>query len=67
MRSVLASAHHLATAIFFLLVIDLLLVFFFFDLHSHSASDTLHPFLLLMVPAWLLAAFLLMRLRRRKR
>ena len=29
------------------------LVFAAFDARSHSASDTLRPFLLTMVPAWL--------------
>ncbi|MDH4178416.1 MAG: hypothetical protein OEW31_11035 [Thermoleophilia bacterium] len=31
------------------------LVFRAFDLHSHSASDTLRPFLITVVPVWVVA------------
>ena len=30
-------------------------VFLVFDRHSHSASDTLRPFLLTMLPVWAVA------------
>ncbi|HVS84255.1 MAG TPA: hypothetical protein VHD91_01325 [Gaiellaceae bacterium] len=36
-------------------------VFWAFDRNSHSASDTLRPFLLTMVPVWLLAGLALNR------
>jgi hypothetical protein len=35
-----------------LLLIGTVLVFRAFDLHSHSASDTLRPFLITMAPVW---------------
>jgi hypothetical protein len=35
-----------------LLLVGTLLVFRAFDLHSHSASDTLRPFVLTMAPVW---------------
>jgi drug/metabolite transporter (DMT)-like permease len=35
-----------------LLVLGTVLVFRAFDLHSHSASDTLRPFVLTMAPVW---------------
>jgi hypothetical protein len=39
-----------------LLVVGTVLVFRAFDLHSHSASDTLRPFVLTMAPVWVVAA-----------
>lgn len=46
----------IALAIMFaLLVFGTLNVFFILDSNSHSASDTLRPFLLTMVPLWLVA------------
>jgi len=38
-----------------LLLAATVLVFRAFDLHSHSASDTLRPFALTMAPVWALA------------
>jgi hypothetical protein len=38
-----------------LLVVGTLLVFRAFDLHSHSASDTLRPFVITMAPVWAVA------------
>ena len=35
-----------------LLVLGTVLVFRAFDVHSHSASDTLRPFVLTMAPVW---------------
>jgi hypothetical protein len=35
-----------------LLLTGTALVFHAFDAHSHSASDTLRPFLITMVPVW---------------
>jgi len=37
-----------------LLLLGTALVFRAFDLHSHSASDTLRPFVLTMAPVWAL-------------
>jgi hypothetical protein len=37
------------------LVAGTVLVFRAFDLHSHSASDTLRPFVLTMAPVWVAA------------
>jgi hypothetical protein len=39
--------------VFALLVYGTVSVFIAFDAGSHSASDTLRPFLLTMVPVWL--------------
>lgn len=36
-----------------LLLLGTALVFRSFDVHSHSASDTLRPFALTMAPAWI--------------
>lgn len=36
-----------------LLLLGTALVFRAFDLHSHSASDTLRPFVLTMAPVWI--------------
>ncbi len=38
------------------LVYGTVLVFLAFDRDSHSASDTLRPFLLTMLPVWVVAA-----------
>jgi glucan phosphoethanolaminetransferase (alkaline phosphatase superfamily) len=38
-----------------LLVIGTVMVFTVFDRDSHSASDTLRPFLITMTPVWALA------------
>jgi hypothetical protein len=38
-----------------LLVVGTVLVFRAFDLHSHSASDTLRPFVITMAPVWAVA------------
>ena len=41
--------------VFGLLIYGTVTVFFILDSTSHSASDTLRPFLLTMVPVWLVA------------
>jgi hypothetical protein len=41
---------------FALLILATIAVFALIDSASHSASDTLRPFLLLMVPVWTIAA-----------
>jgi len=38
-----------------LLIVGTVLVFRAFDLHSHSASDTLRPFVITMGPVWAVA------------
>ena len=38
-----------------LLIAGTVLVFRAFDLHSHSASDTLRPFLITMAPVWIVS------------
>jgi len=38
-----------------LLIVGTVLVFRAFDLHSHSASDTLRPFVITMAPASVIA------------
>ena len=38
-----------------LLLAGTVLVFRAFDPHSHSASDTLRPFLITVVPVWVVA------------
>ncbi len=46
----------IALAIMFaLLIYGTITVFFILDRDSHSASDTLRPFLLTMVPLWIVA------------
>jgi lipopolysaccharide export LptBFGC system permease protein LptF len=40
---------------FALLLVGTVLVFQAFDRNSHSASDTLRPFLITMFPVWLVA------------
>lgn len=42
-------------ATFTLLLVGTVLVFAAFDRESHSASDTLRPFLITMVPIWTVA------------
>jgi hypothetical protein len=47
------------------LLLGTVLVFEAFDRHSHSASDTLRPFIITMAPVWALAiagAWALLRL-----
>jgi hypothetical protein len=39
-----------------LLIVGTILVFLAFDRDSHSASDTLRPFLITMAPVWVVAA-----------
>ena len=39
--------------VFALLIYGTVMVFIALDANSHSASDTLRPFLLTMVPVWL--------------
>jgi hypothetical protein len=43
------------TAASLLLALGTVLVFIAFDSHSHSASDTIRPFIITMAPIW--AAF----------
>jgi heme/copper-type cytochrome/quinol oxidase subunit 4 len=40
---------------FVLLVCVTAIVFMMFDRNSHSASDTLRPFIVVMAPVWLIA------------
>ncbi len=40
---------------FVVLLIGTVLVFEAFDRHSHSASDTLRPFVITMAPVWAIA------------
>jgi hypothetical protein len=49
-----------------LLVLVTVLVFHAFDRDSHSVSDTLRPFLLTMLPIWLLAVVGLVILSRER-
>jgi len=42
-------------AAFALLLVGTALVFETFDSHSHSASDTLRPFIITMLPVWAVA------------
>jgi hypothetical protein len=54
---------------FVLLVIGTVLVFMTFDRDSHSASDTIRPFLITMTPVWavaIAAAIVLLRGPRRR-
>lgn len=44
-----------------------LVAFLAFDRDSHSASDTLRPFIIAMAPAWLLAGWAARLLMRRAR
>ena len=41
--------------------------FWMFDRGSHSASDTIRPFLILMAPVWLIVALAVRRLTSAKR
>ena len=38
-----------------LLLLGTVLVFRAFDAHSHSASDTLRPFVITMAPVWIVS------------
>ena len=38
-----------------LLILGTVLVFRAFDVHSHSASDTLRPFVVTMAPVWIVS------------
>lgn len=40
---------------FVVLLVGTALVFAAFDRHSHSASDTLRPFIITMAPVWAIA------------
>jgi len=40
---------------FTVLLVGTVLVFEAFDRHSHSASDTLRPFVMTMLPVWAIA------------
>jgi hypothetical protein len=42
------------------------IVFLVFDSRSHSASDTLRPFLITMVPAWILYVLAWRQLRAKR-
>jgi len=48
-----------------LLLVGTVLVFRAFDRTSHSASDTLRPFLITMAPVWIVAVAALRVLRSR--
>lgn len=48
-----------------LLALGTVLVFRAFDAHSHSASDTLRPFVITMAPVWLVAVLAWRELRTR--
>jgi lipopolysaccharide export LptBFGC system permease protein LptF len=52
MRSVKITGTILA---FVLLSFGTVMIFQAFDRHSHSASDTLRPFVITMFPVWLIA------------
>ena len=49
---------------FVLLTYGTVLVFLAFDRNSHSASDTLRPFLITMAPVWIVAVAAAMALLR---
>ena len=40
---------------FVLLLSGTVIVFMLFDRNSHSASDTLRPFIIVMAPVWIIA------------
>ena len=50
-----------------LLLAGTLLVFRAFDAHSHSASDTLRPFVLTMAPVWIVGVVAARTILRRDR
>ncbi len=52
---------------FSLLTYGTVLVFLAFDRHSHSASDTLRPFVLTMAPVWVAALAAMRAVRRHVR
>jgi len=45
-------------------VVATIVVFWLFDRDSHSASDTIRPFLITMAPAWLIVGLVVHRLSR---
>ncbi len=49
-----------------LLILGTVLVFRTFDAHSHSASDTLRPFVLTMAPVWVICVAAARALMRRR-
>ena len=51
-------------AAFGLLAVGTVFVFLAFDRHSHSASDTLRPFVITMLPVWVVFLLLARRVRR---
>jgi hypothetical protein len=61
MRPLKVSAVGLA---FVLLTYGTVLVFLAFDRSSHSASDTLRPFIITMAPVWIVAVAAAMTLLR---
>ena len=48
-----------------LLLLGTALVFRAFDIHSHSASDTLRPFVITMAPVWIVSVIAARTLLRR--
>jgi hypothetical protein len=54
----------LITAGFVVLLAATVVVFIAIDSDSHSVSDTLRPFILLMVPVWVIAVVLARRVMR---
>jgi hypothetical protein len=50
-----------------LLLFGTVLVFRAFDSHSHSASDTLRPFVITIAPVWALSIAAVRTLPRRRR
>jgi len=52
---------------FLLLLAGTVLVFRAFDLHSHSTSDTLRPFLITVGPVWVVGIAVARTVLRRRR
>ena len=52
------------TVSFLVLSVATVLAFLAFDRHSHSASDTLRPFLITMLPMWAIVIAAALALRR---
>ncbi len=52
----------LIAAILAVLAVGSVELFLTLDAHSHSASDTLRPFIIIALPAWLLGSFAVRRL-----
>ncbi|HEY3549277.1 MAG TPA: hypothetical protein VGK17_24660 [Propionicimonas sp.] len=48
-------------------VVASIVVFWLFDRDSHSASDTLRPFVITIAPAWLIVTLVVHRLSRSPR